>query len=46
LMLRDWFQAEYYETSAKDGTRVTDVFERCAEVVLLKSVDGGKGPLV
>ncbi|TFG29760.1 GTP-binding protein [Candidatus Thorarchaeota archaeon] len=46
LMLRDWFQSEYYETSAKDGTRVNDVFERCAEVVLLKAVSEGKGPLI
>ncbi|MHA1136464.1 MAG: Rab family GTPase [Candidatus Thorarchaeota archaeon] len=38
MMLRDWFQSEYYETSAKDGTRVTDVFERCAQVTLSKSV--------
>ncbi|MGY5872100.1 MAG: Rab family GTPase [Candidatus Thorarchaeota archaeon] len=44
-MLRDWFQSEYYETSAKDGTKVTDVFERCAEVVLLKAVSEGKSPL-
>ena len=46
MMLRDWFQSEYYETSAKDGTRVTDVFERCAQVILSKSVSEGKGPLV
>ena len=46
IMLRDWFQSEYYETSAKDGTKVTDVFERCAEVVLLKAVSEGKGPLI
>ena len=46
IMLRDWFQSEYYETSAKDGTKVTDVFERCAEVVLLKAVSEGKSPLV
>jgi len=46
IMLRDWFQSEYYETSAKDGTRVTDVFERCAEVVLLKAISEGKEPLI
>ena len=45
LMLRDWFQSEYYETSAKDGTKVTDVFERCAEVILVKSVTHDKGPM-
>jgi len=45
MMLRDWFQSEYYETSAKDGTKVTDVFQRCAEVVLLKAVTEGKSPL-
>jgi small GTP-binding protein len=45
MMLRDWFQSEYYETSAKDGTKVTDVFERCAAVVLEKSVSQDKGPL-
>jgi len=44
IMLRDWFQSEYYETSAKDGTRVTDVFERCAQIILSKSVED-KGPL-
>jgi small GTP-binding protein len=44
-MLRDWFQSEYYETSAKDGTKVTDVFERCAEVILLKAISEGKSPL-
>ena len=44
MMLRDWFQSEYYETSAKDGTRVTDVFERCAQVTLSKSV-ADKGPI-
>jgi len=45
MMLRDWFQSEYYETSAKDGTRVSDVFERCGEVILKKAVSEGKGPL-
>ncbi|MGY5858173.1 MAG: Rab family GTPase [Candidatus Thorarchaeota archaeon] len=44
MMLRDWFQSEYYETSAKDGTRVADVFERCAQIILSKSVED-KGPL-
>ncbi len=34
LMLRNWFQAEYYETSAKTGSSVNDVFTRMAEIVL------------
>ncbi|MFX0108497.1 MAG: Rab family GTPase [Candidatus Hodarchaeota archaeon] len=37
LMLRDWFQAGYYETSAKTGAAVPDVFARIAELVLKKS---------
>ena len=45
LMLRDWFQSEYYETSAKDGTAVIDVFTRCAEVVLQKALDEVKSPM-
>ena len=44
IMLRDWFQSEYYETSAKEGTKVNDVFERCAQVVVAKSV-ADKGPI-
>ena len=46
LMLRDWFQAEYYETSAKDGTAVTDIFTKCAEIVLLKALSESKGPIM
>ncbi len=38
LMLRDWFQSEYYETSAKTGSRVTDVFDRLGKLVLQKSL--------
>lgn len=34
LMLRDWFQADYYETSAKTGAAVTDVFDKLAKLVL------------
>ena len=45
LMLRDWFQSEYYETSAKDGTAVVDVFTRCAEVVLQKALSEVKSPM-
>lgn len=45
IMLRDWFQSEYYETSAKDGTAVVDVFTRCAEVVLRKALSEGKSAL-
>ncbi|MFW9907277.1 MAG: Rab family GTPase [Candidatus Thorarchaeota archaeon] len=32
-MLRDWFQAAYYETSAKTGDSVYEVFIRVAEEV-------------
>jgi Ras-related protein Rab-5C len=46
LMLRDWFQAEYFETSAKEGTAVIDVFTRCAEVILLKALGENKGPIM
>jgi small GTP-binding protein len=37
LMLRDWFQADYYETSAKTGVAVNDVFARLAEALLKRS---------
>ncbi len=37
LMLRDWFQADYYETSAKTGEAVTDVFAKLAQLVLRQS---------
>jgi hypothetical protein len=33
-MLRDWFQSEYYETSAKTGDNVTDVFTRIGQIIL------------
>jgi Ras-related protein Rab-5C len=46
LMLRDWFQAEYFETSAKDGTAVIDVFSKCAEVVLLRALSESKNPIM
>jgi Ras-related protein Rab-5C len=46
LMLRDWFQAEYYETSAKDGTAVIDVFSKCAEIVLLKALSNSANPVM
>jgi small GTP-binding protein len=46
MMLRDWFQAEYYETSAKDGTAVADIFSKCAEIVLLKALNDSKNPLI
>ncbi len=32
-MLRDWYQAAYYETSAKTGVCVEDVFAKVAESV-------------
>jgi small GTP-binding protein len=44
-MLRDWFQSEYHETSAKTGERVVDVFTRCAENLLEKALTEGKSPL-
>jgi small GTP-binding protein len=34
LMLRDWFQSDYYETSAKTGAQVTDVFTKLGQIVL------------
>lgn len=43
-MLRDWFQADYYETSAKTGARVTDVFTKVAEIVLKRGL-GRRGNL-
>lgn len=46
MMLRDWFQAEYFETSAKTGDAVENVFTRIAEVVLEKALSESKGPLM
>jgi len=46
MMLRDWFQAEYFETSAKTGDAVDNVFTRIAEVVLEKALSESKGPLM
>ncbi len=46
MMLRDWFQAEYFETSAKTGDAVDNVFIRMAEVVLEKALSESKGPLM
>lgn len=40
LMLRDWFQADYFETSAKTGASVTDVFARLAEIIFKKNREG------
>ena len=34
LMLKDWFQADYFETSAKAGTAVSDVFTRIAQIMM------------
>ena len=46
LMLRDWFQADYYETSAKTGEAVTDVFAKLAQLVLRQSrADKGSSEL-
>ena len=46
MMLRDWFQAEYFETSAKTGDEVSNVFIRVAEVVLEKALSESKSPLL
>ncbi|MBY8996524.1 MAG: GTP-binding protein [Candidatus Thorarchaeota archaeon] len=46
MMLRDWFQAEYFETSAKTGDAVDNVFTRIAEIVLEKALSESKGPLM
>ena len=46
MMLRDWFQAEYFETSAKTGDEVNNVFIRAAEVVLEKALSESKSPLM
>ena len=46
IMLRDWFQAQYYETSAKTGQAVTDVFAKAAELLYKQSKDGDSSPLM
>ncbi len=46
LMLRDWFQSEYYETSAKTGEQVTDVFRRMAQIVLKKGLSEKVEPIM
>jgi small GTP-binding protein len=46
MMLRDWFQSEYFETSAKTGDEVNNVFSRTAEVVLAKALSESKSPLM
>ncbi|RDE16849.1 MAG: hypothetical protein C4K47_00900 [Candidatus Thorarchaeota archaeon] len=38
LMLKNWFQSDYFETSAKVGTAVSDVFTRMAQIVLAKVI--------
>ncbi|MHA1948616.1 MAG: Rab family GTPase [Candidatus Thorarchaeota archaeon] len=45
-MLRDWFQSEYFETSAKTGDEVNNVFSRTADVVLVKALSESKSPLM
>ena len=45
-MLKDWFQAEYFETSAKTGDEVNNVFSCTAEVVLDKALSESKSPLM
>lgn len=44
LMLRDWFQAQYYETSAKTGKAVTDVFAKVAELLYRQIMNGDSSP--
>jgi small GTP-binding protein len=46
IMLRDWFQAQYYETSAKTGKAVTDVFAKVAELLFKQAKDAGTNPLM
>ncbi|MHA2425044.1 MAG: Rab family GTPase [Candidatus Thorarchaeota archaeon] len=43
-MLRDWFQAAYYETSAKTGNQVDAVFTRVAEEVFRSRSNDSKDP--
>ena len=43
-MLRDWFQAEYYETSAKTGGAVEEVFSKLAHKIMEKVRGEGVGP--
>ncbi|MBD3406816.1 MAG: GTP-binding protein [Candidatus Lokiarchaeota archaeon] len=38
IMLRDWFQASYYETSAKSGESVDSVFKTLAEKILKRTL--------
>ncbi len=45
-MLRDWFQADYFETSAKTGERVADVFKRLARRILMQTLDKTPSPLM
>ncbi|MFO7837464.1 MAG: Rab family GTPase [Promethearchaeia archaeon] len=37
IMLRDWFQADYYETSAKTGEAVDNAFQRIAKILVDRS---------
>ncbi|UCE10414.1 MAG: GTP-binding protein [Candidatus Thorarchaeota archaeon] len=43
-MLRDWFQAEYFETSAKTGVEVEKAFIRLAHMIMDKVKEEGRGP--
>ncbi|MBS3795310.1 MAG: GTP-binding protein [Candidatus Thorarchaeota archaeon] len=43
IMLRDWFQADYYETSAKTGEAVDSAFRRVAKI-LVDRLKSGKEP--
>lgn len=40
IMLRDWFQADYYETSAKTGEAVDSAFRRIAKILVDRTRTG------
>lgn len=43
-MLRDWYQAAYYETSAKTGEEVVNAFSKVAEGVLRQTLNDSREP--
>ena len=46
LMLRDWFQSEYYETSAKTGAQVLDVFTKLGQIILNINLSDSSSPIM
>jgi small GTP-binding protein len=46
LMLRDWFQSEYYETSAKTGAHVLDVFTKLGQIILNINLSDSSSPIM